>query len=447
MYADVDETIAAIASPHGGAPRGVIRISGDDSLAIAERCFESDAADSIAGLKRPMAVAGRLMLPAPLGGVPARLFIWPTTRSYTRQPSVEVHTIGSPPILEAALALICSHGARLARAGEFTLRAFLAGRIDLTQAEAVLGVIDAHTQADLNRALSQLAGGVAEPLHSARSDLLNLLADLEAGLDFVDEDIEFISQQQVVTRLGEIQRSVRKVAEQMTSRSVAGGQPRVAFVGKPNAGKSSLMNAIANDAVAIVADLPGTTRDFIERPIELSGVHCVLIDTAGEEEGRNEIEHAAQLASRQQAAECDVRVVCIPANESQPPAAETVAPGDLVVSTKCDLVDDAALLVGLPTSVKTGRGIDDLIAAIVDRLKQVGGEQRVAAGTAARCRESLREATDRLAAAREAAEHQLGDELVAGEIRLALACLGEVVGAVYTDDVLDRIFSRFCIGK
>lgn len=443
MVDSVDETIAAIASPHGGGLRGVIRMSGDDSAAIAQRCFRSND-QAVGAAQLPTAFAGELLLPAPLGNVPARLFVWPTKRSYTRQPSVEIHTIGSPPILEAALSLVCANGARLARAGEFTLRAFLAGRIDLTQAEAVLGVIDAHTQADLNRALSQLAGGVADPLHEVRSDLLNLLADLEAGLDFVDEDIEFISQEEVVSRLFEIHQRVQNVSQQMVSRTASTVEPRVAFVGKPNAGKSSLINAITGDAVAIVADQPGTTRDFIERRMELGGVMCVLVDTAGQEQGRNEIETAAQIASHRKSQECDVRVVCIASDDHDLVEIDDEPESEIHVATKCDLAPGD---FGISTSAKTGQGIDDLVLAIASRLHQIGGEQRVIAGAASRCRESLRESIDSLASAHQAAAAALGDELVAGEIRLALTSLGEVVGVVYTDDVLDRIFSRFCVGK
>jgi tRNA modification GTPase len=186
MHFAVDDTIAAVASPRGGAVRGVIRVSGPDTLACLEQCFRVSASRPLRALRVPTRVFGHLQLPGPIGALPCHLYLWPTTRSYTRQPTAELHTIGSPPLLDAALDQLCQHGARLAQPGEFTLRAFLAGRLDLTQAEAVLGLIDAENTADLQTALRQLAGGVSSPLLQLRSELLDLLAQIEAALDFVD---------------------------------------------------------------------------------------------------------------------------------------------------------------------------------------------------------------------------------------------------------------------
>ena len=196
----VDDTIAAVASAGGGAGRGVIRLSGPEALACLNRCFDADPANSIP-TTQPRCVSGQLRLPEPLNSVSCDAYIWPTLRSYTRQPSVEIHTFGSPPILQAILRTLCDHGARLAEPGEFTLRAFLAGRLDLPQAEAVLGVIDAVSQKQLGRSLQQLAGGLSSQLSELRESLLNLCADIEAGLDFVDEDIEFVTSDEVVARL------------------------------------------------------------------------------------------------------------------------------------------------------------------------------------------------------------------------------------------------------
>src|SRR3954454_5157463 len=188
MAFDLDDTIAAIATASGGGLRGIVRISGPKSVEIAAGFMGAELSESLPTCRR-----ATMHLPRELGLVPMTLYLWPTTSSYTRQPSAELHLPGSPPILEAGLEAVCQAGARLARPGEFTLRSFLAGRLDLTQAEAVLGVIDADSRQELESALAQLAGGVARPLRALREQLLDLLAQLEAGLDFVDEDIEFIA--------------------------------------------------------------------------------------------------------------------------------------------------------------------------------------------------------------------------------------------------------------
>ncbi len=199
----VDDTIAAIASAPGGAMRGILRISGPGTRDCVRRSFRASASPDWQGVATAQRFSGHLWLPPPAGQVPCELYFWPTKRSYTRQPAAELHTVGSPPILHAALRTVCASGARLAEPGEFTLRAFLAGRIDLAQAEAVLGVVDARGQSELDVALSQLAGGLSAPLGQLRNRLLNLRADLEAGLDFVDEDIEFVSRNEVSRQLDE----------------------------------------------------------------------------------------------------------------------------------------------------------------------------------------------------------------------------------------------------
>ena len=208
----LDDTIAAVASAAGGGARGIVRLSGPQAVEIVSRCFRP--LDASVGWKRfehATAIPGRVSFQrcsdsepsSPSAELTADLFLWPTRRSYTRQPLAEIHTLGSPPLLQAVLQSICAAGARLAEPGEFTLRAFLAGRIDLTQAEAVLGVIDAADRRQLHAALTQLAGGLSQPLLELRSELLDLLADLEAGLDFVEDDIRFIAPAELKNRLAQ----------------------------------------------------------------------------------------------------------------------------------------------------------------------------------------------------------------------------------------------------
>ena len=238
---DVDDTIAAIASAPGAAMRGIVRISGPECQACLKSSFETESSVDWANFKSPTTLSVNLRLDESIeSGLPGELLFWPTRSSYTRQPSAEFHTIGSPPLLKLALKKICESGARLANPGEFTLRAFLSGRLDLTQAEAVLGIIDSNSQSDLQHALKQLAGGLSEPLTRARDLLTFVLAELEAGLDFVEEDIEFINQQDLVNRLQEAKNAINDVAAQITSRDSESDTIRVALIGMPNAGKSSL---------------------------------------------------------------------------------------------------------------------------------------------------------------------------------------------------------------
>ncbi|HZN33221.1 MAG TPA: GTPase [Pirellulaceae bacterium] len=443
MHLDLDDTIAAIASAPGGAARGIVRLSGPAAIGCTLAVFQPAQPVDPAAVAAPSVFSGAVRL-ANLGAVPARAYLWPTARSYTRQPAAELHLIGSPPIVEAALAAICVAGARLARPGEFTLRAFLAGRIDLTQAEAVLGVIDATGQASLHTALAQLAGGLAQPLAKLRESLLDLLAHLEAGLDFVEEDIEFIAAAQLQAQLASAEEQLAQIAAQLAGRGAAGELPRVVLAGPPNAGKSSLLNALAGEGAAIVSPIAGTTRDFVARRLRIGDCECLLIDTAGLDEAipAGELATRAAAATREQLQQADLVVHCRDALLQ--PEADVQGPG-LMAWTKCDLLAAGAALPegGIATSSRTGQGLEKLNRAIAERLVSSGA----VASTASRCRESVRLAAAALWRASSAARAEAGQELVAAEVRLALDELGQVVGAVYTEDLLDRVFSRFCIGK
>ena len=231
---------------------------------------------------------------APIGPVPVSVLWWPTRRSYTGQPSAELHAIGSLPILTALVQTAIDCGARPARPGEYTMRAFLAGRLDLTQAEAVLGVIEAEQRGTLDHALRQLAGNLSRPLEQIRSDLLNLLADVEAGLDFVDEDIEFISDEALIERLGLIGDQIASTWRVMQQRGGGAALPVIALRGEPNAGKSCLLNRLADRVAAIVADMPGTTRDVVTTEARIASRIVTLVDTAGIEDSQSEVERQSQ---------------------------------------------------------------------------------------------------------------------------------------------------------
>jgi tRNA modification GTPase len=445
-----EDTIVAIASPPGGGLRGIVRMSGPQALKVAAECFESQEAP-LEALAHPTALRATVPLSDSRARLPGWLFVWPNSRSYTRQPTVEFHTLGSPPLLERLVRTVCSRGVRLAEPGEFTLRAFLAGRLDLTQAEAVLGVIDAHSQRELHAALRQLAGGLSKPVARLRESLLEVLAQVEAALDFAEEDIEFISRRELERELTAAAKEVSDLIDQMQTRLESGARFRIVLYGRPNAGKSSLLNALARSQRAMVSEIAGTTRDYVATPLEIEGLPCLLVDTAGREESIQQqmIDDAAQRFAREQFEESHLRLLCLDASLARDAWEEReLARCDerrLIVATKCDAaaVDP---LPGVATSSITGAGLTELQQAIARMLLDSSSGEVVGA-TAQRCRDSFDGAVESLQGAIEAVRSGSGDEIVAGEIRIALEEIGRVAGVVYTDDLLDRIFSRFCIGK
>ena len=452
-----DDTIVAIASASGVGARGILRLSGSAVIDVLGRCFHSLSPPGEDG--GPRSVDGHLAL-ADSQRLPAVLYVWPNARTYTRQTSAEIHTVACPALLEAALTQLCACGARLAEPGEFTLRAFLGGRFDLTQAEAVLGVIDARSGSDLETALAQLAGGIARPLAHLRGTLLDVLAHLEAGLDFVEEDIEFITAQQIQAALEGAQQQVRVLVEQMRARSDVAHRVPVALVGRPNVGKSSLFNAIASGE-ALVSPLAGTTRDYLTARLDLDGVHCELVDTAGLDANldQDRLQGAAQELATEQHRHANLRLLCLDATcepnlQEQSTIAQSAPEQMIVVWTKCDLAKaqppsvHAPDMVAVETSARTRAGIGQLRGVIRERLLNANhSETGVVATTAARCSTSLRRALRALERASKLNREGRGEEVLAADLRTALDELGAVAGAVYTDDILDRVFSRFCIGK
>ena len=462
---NVHDTIAAIASAPGPADRGIVRISGPNTVAILSSVFDASDGSDLQQLNRPSVLDGQIKVNETC--VSGHLMVWPTTQSFTRQPTGEFHTIGSAPVLDMVLSAFCKDGARLANAGEFTLRAFLSGRIDLTQAEAVLAVIDSEGEEQLDVALQQLAGGLAGPLGNLRTELLSVLAELEAGLDFVEEDIEFISSAELESNLNRIGGHLKKVIEQIENRGLSDYVPKVVLVGRPNSGKSSLFNALSKSEQAIVTDVAGTTTDFISTRISAGGTTFELIDTAGAEEKVGQISLAAQEHRVHQSDMAQIRVLCIDGvklaltspsldweiefiNCSQP---------ELIAITKCDLVDDFVPLkeriqsfgFGGPVVASSSlakEGLSELWEELNKAITSVASaKQSVVNSTVLRASDSLKDANNALNRALKANQHQLGEELVAAEIRQALNELGAVVGTVYTDDILDLVFGRFCIGK
>jgi tRNA modification GTPase len=435
------DTIVALSTASGPGGRAIVRVSGRAAAAVASLLH----ADRPLAEDRRALLSGELRLPD-LAPLPADVYFWPAPHSYTGQPLAEVHTLSCPPLLDLLIAALLGAGCRAAQPGEFTLRAFLAGKLDLTRAEAVHAVIEAGTRDELKQALKQLAGGMARPLQALRDDLLNLLADVEAGLDFADEDIRFVRPEETLLRLGSALAQVTLLGKQLEQRGVDDRAFRVVLAGRPNAGKSSLFNALAGGA-ALVSPQPGTTRDYLVQSLELSGVAVEMIDTPGWQEGSDTIVSQAQALGREQAERADLLLLCLEAGVAVGPEEEALLaqeqPPVVAVATKCDLAAAPAGL--LATSAVTGAGVESLRGLLAERAR--GRAQPALAPSLARCRHHVASCLEQLRRAHSIVLFEDPPELLALELRGALEQLGEMVGAVYTDDLLDRIFSRFCIGK
>jgi tRNA modification GTPase len=437
-----EDTIVAISSAPGPGLRGIIRLSGAKTFPLIEQIFTSKTP------RNPNHVTpGFVKLLNMHSSLPLDLYTWEKPNTYTGQDLAELHTIGSAPLLESLLSELIRLGARLAQPGEFTLRAFLAGKKDLTRAEAVLGVIEAKTKDDLQASLAQLAGGVSLPLAALREDLLNLLADVEAALDFVEEDIQFISESSLLNRLAAGIAHLVNLRRQLDTRTVSGKAPRVAIVGRPNAGKSSLFNALLGKSAAIISEQAGTTRDYLTVSVNWSGLAIELIDTAGWQDATDTIEEQAQRLGRSEATRADVLLWCVPADE-EIPALDALQwsgiHGVKLVRTKSDRMKNSPLQ-SWSCTIHDSESVQKVRSQIVEMLQEL--QQPSLAPSQSRCRGHVEQALDSL---RRAHAHVLGQdppELLALAIREAIEQIGQLTGAVYTNDLLDRIFSRFCIGK
>jgi tRNA modification GTPase len=452
MLSDLQDTIVALSSTPGPGRRAIVRLSGPRALAIAKQVFLS--AEPLPPGRRGL-YSGRLDLPGLASPLHADLYYWPCPRSYTGQEMVELHTISCPPLVELLIGQLLDGGACAAQRGEFTLRAFLGGKLDLTRAEAVLGVIEAGSRDELQQALAQLAGGMERPLQKLRESLIDLLADVEAGLDFADEDIHFVGRKELLDRLSQALAEITHLQGQLDRRALSDRPFRVVLAGRPNAGKSSLFNALTGAPAALVSAEAGTTRDYLVRRMRIDDVVVELVDTAGcptalaeSTPSRDTIDEQAQTLGRKQAEHADLVVWCMeggrPETEDDRSQLATKGiPEVLVIATKCDLGEP--IMDILATSSLSGRGLDSVRLVMAQRAR--AALRPGLAPSLSRCRHHLEALREHLDHAHGAVIHDKPAELLALELRGALDELGEMVGAVYTDDLLDRIFSRFCIGK
>jgi tRNA modification GTPase len=356
--------------------------------------------------------------------------------------------------LQRILGLALRCGARVANPGEFTLRAFLNGRIDLAQAESVLDVIQSKTQASLRLAVQGLGGKLSEPIREVRSSLMDILAYLTARIDFPEDEVE---EQNIREPLEKAQETLQNLIANADAGMVYRHGVRTAIVGRPNVGKSSLLNRLLRQSRAIVTPIPGTTRDTLEETVNLKGVPFILIDTAGIMKSVNVVEVLAVERSRKAIEQADFVLFVIDASEplanSDKELTDFLAEKTvLVVANKCDLPRQAELdelsWLQVSTSALTGEGLEDLENAMVNSV--LGGKIVTSDAllvTNPRHKEALQRAERHLAHARAAVDEKMPDDFVTIDLTAALYALGEITGETVTDELLDTIFSRFCIGK
>lgn len=439
---DARDTICALASGPPPSAIAIVRVSGPNVRAICGSLFEK-------GLPKPRrAVFGRF-LDVSRETIDEGLGVFmPGPNSYTGEDTVELYLHGGSAVIDHALDSICSFpGTRLADAGEFTRRAFENGRLDLVEAEGVADLIDAETRAQKALAFDQLKGRLSASYELWRANLLAVLTALEASIDFPDEDDvppEVVDG--ITARLAETEASLEAaLADDEVGERIRDGF-RIAIVGPPNAGKSSILNRLARREAAIVSDIPGTTRDIVEIRLKIGGQIAWIADTAGLREAADQIEAEGVRRARARAAEADIRVlVSSPDTEG---GLEGGRAGDIRVLNKHDIVGRNAAVDGMiALSAKSGDGFVQLEEALSRRIAVLAGERPSPLITRRRHREALQTTLFHVKQARDAHINGYGAELVAEDTRLAAQSLSSLVGQIGVEEILGEVFSSFCIGK
>jgi len=440
------DTIVAVATPPGRGSLGVVRLSGPDAHAIARRLI----ARTSPLLPRHATFARISVDHTPIDHVVATFF--PGPKSYTGDDTVEFSAHGSVVLLRAIVAAAADAGARLAEPGEFTLRAFLNGRIDLMQAEAVADLIDAVTPLQARVAFDQLQGTLTGAIGEMSHALFDLIARLEASVDFPEEGYRFLQPDELTTALDAlVARTSRLLADARRGRLVREGF-QVAIVGKPNVGKSSLFNALAGASRSIVTSIPGTTRDVLADVVDINGFRVTLVDTAGLHPTEDEIEAEGIVRARQALASSDLVLVVVDATQpldqrDRDVLQHTIDNKRLIVSNKCDIASSAD--EELPVSAKTGAGLDVLRSRLTSALDAEPTRDRPAISNLRHINlvQLAHDALARAFGAVGSSGRDLPEEFVLADLQQAQAALDEVSGRRAPDDLLDHIFSRFCVGK
>ncbi len=473
-----DDTIAAISTSIGESGIGIVRISGREAVPILRRVFvrggekagrpegarEGEAAASTVGEDSPLeshrVYYGHVVAPSTDEVIDEALALCMLApRSYTREDVVELHCHGGPVPLQRVLLAVLQAGARLALPGEFTLRAYLNGRIDLAQAESVADIIRARTERGLALAMKGLKGQLSRPVREMRQELLRLLAYLEATIDFAEDDIPEEDLE------GPLEASLQALGRLLATADqgiICRQGLRVAIVGRPNVGKSSLLNALLGSDRAIVTEVAGTTRDTLEEVASFSGVPVCLVDTAGIAESRDPVERLGVERSRRAMEEADLCLLVIDCSEPLQPkdleiAASVSGKPAVVVANKADLpcallegdlaklVEDAPVVA---TSVLRGEGLDRLRGAVLNAVfsgRAIQSDELLVSNP--RHKEALGRAESHLRDALASLRAGLPADCTSSDLRLAVEALGEITGETATEGLLEMIFSHFCVGK
>lgn len=451
-----DDTIVALATPSGIGAIGVIRLSGGQAVPIANKLFPSkdlECQDShtlhVGYLKEDEVVLDEVVVS-----------IYKAPRSYTGEDVIEISCHGSPYIHQQVIQACIHKGARLARPGEFTQRAFLYGKMDLTQAEAVADLIASNTNASHKSALANMRGGFSQVLKDLREQLIRFSALIELELDFAQEDVEFADRAQLNKLVTEAGNKVSSLLKSFNLGNVIKNGVQVAIVGKPNAGKSTLLNTLLNENRAIVSEIAGTTRDTIEEVINIGGILFRLVDTAGiRADSSGSIESMGIEKSLQKMREADVVVYLFDIEGLI--AEELISVREslqhegrkfLLVGNKSDIATDFINqfneIPGIVfISSKANKNIEGLQKRLVEMVFQGGVQTEDTIITNARHYQSLQQMNQSLIDISRALHDGIPSDLVALDIRRCLQYLGEITGEITTDDQLDYIFSKFCIGK
>lgn len=433
-------TIAAVATAPGGA-LSVIRLSGDGSCRIVESIFSGRLADRTA-------VFGviRNLLGEVIDEVLCTAFLAP--RSYTGQECVEISCHGSSYVTAEIMRLLVASGAVVAQAGEFTLRAFLNGKLDLSQAEAVADLIAADTKSSAQVALSQMKGGYSKELSQLGSELLDILSLLELELDFGEEDVEFADRSTLIALITKILNRTQELASSFSLGNVLKNGVAVAIVGKPNVGKSTLLNQLLGHERAIVSPVAGTTRDFIEETLIIDGLAFRFIDTAGMRSSDDEIEQIGINRSYEKLREASVVIQLLDPLDPHIEVLPLTSDQSLVaVVNKCDLAPQQQTNKYINISAKYGTGIEELKVKLLKAVNLSSYNPSATIVSNARHHQALTHSAAAFERALEAIQNNLPTDLISAEIRTALTHLGEITGEITTTDILANIFSKFCIGK